>query len=155
MFTKTSTTILLLASLATADIDPYAKLTKPPLAQNGFGYLKPGLMNAIPSVPHTVEAWGSGWIPADCKTLAENNNFSASDVQAYKVQYTDVGFSFAANLMGVIGCGVDVVWIVFWTVARMPTQRRSSPARKHDRYLGSRTRESAVMDPSYYKSSWS
>ena len=102
MFPKLTYTLPLLAALAAADFNPDAPITKPALRDN-LDYLKDGLMNTIGSAAHNTTPYPSGWIPQDCKDLAESSNLSAADVEAYIVQYSDV--STAAT-----SCGHGEMW---------------------------------------------
>lgn len=64
-------------------------LDKPPL-ENNLDYLQKGLLEYLPPVKSSYKQWGPGWIPADCKTMTEQANFSAADVETFSVQYDDV-----------------------------------------------------------------
>ena len=92
MLTKISYAVVLLAAAAYAAVDPEAKLTKPPL-ENGLDYLKSGMLKALGPVAHTPKQWPTGVIPANCKSIAERQKFSAADITAYEVKYTDVRFN--------------------------------------------------------------
>ena len=70
-----------------AGADP---LDKPPLADN-LDYLQKGLLQSLPSTDGQYTQWIPDWIPADCKTLTEDANLSATDVEVFNVQYDDVG----------------------------------------------------------------
>ncbi|KAL6718583.1 hypothetical protein ACLMJK_004675 [Lecanora helva] len=98
MFTKISIATSLFLAIVHADFNPSAKLTKPALVDS-LDYLKDPMMKTFHSVPHTVTQWTSGWIPEDCKKLAESEDLSAADVTAYAVKYEDVpsGASWAYN----------------------------------------------------------
>lgn len=36
-----------------------------------------------------VEKWKPGWIPSDCKSIAERQNYSVADIETYSVKYDD------------------------------------------------------------------
>lgn len=65
-------------------------LDKPPLANN-LDYLQKGLLQSLQPTNSWYTQWGPDWIPADCKSLTENANLSAIDVDVFNVQYEDVG----------------------------------------------------------------
>ena len=65
-------------------------LDKPPLAEN-LDYLQKGLLQSLHPTNGWYTQWGPHWIPTDCKNLAQDNNFSAVDVDVFNVQYDDVG----------------------------------------------------------------
>ena len=100
MFTKLVYIIVLLAAFTYAAVDPYAtvnpeaKLTKPPL-EDDLDYLKAGMIEALGPVAHNSEQWAAGVIPADCKSLAEGEQFSAADLTAYQVTYADVSLTYS------------------------------------------------------------
>lgn len=68
-------------------------LDKPPLESN-LDYLQKGLLEYLQPVNNSYQKWDPAWIPADCKSLTENNNLSASDVEAFSVWYADVSIDF-------------------------------------------------------------
>lgn len=65
------------------------RLNKPPL-EGGLDYLQKGLLKSLQPVKSFYQKWDPAWIPADCKTLTENNNLSAADVETFNVWYDDV-----------------------------------------------------------------
>lgn len=67
-------------------------LDKPPLT-DGLSFLQDGLLDHLHPVHSSHTKWGPGYIPIDCKTLTEQNNLSAADMEIYSVQYDDVGIS--------------------------------------------------------------
>lgn len=64
-------------------------LDKPPLADN-FEYLKKGLLESLHPMNGSYTQWSPHWIPADCKSMTEDNNMSAIDVEVFDVRYSDV-----------------------------------------------------------------
>ena len=64
-------------------------LNKPPL-EGSLDYLQKGLLKSLQPVNSSYKQWDPAWIPADCKTLTENNNLSAADVETFNVRYGDV-----------------------------------------------------------------
>lgn len=74
------------------------RLDKPPL-ETDLGYLQKGLMEYLGPVNSSYKQWPPGWIPADCKTMTENDtlalrgniSLSAADVETFNVTYDDVG----------------------------------------------------------------
>ncbi|KKK12048.1 hypothetical protein P175DRAFT_0521442 [Aspergillus ochraceoroseus IBT 24754] len=67
-----------------------ATLDKPALTDN-LDYLWQGNINNLNPTQSTWDQWGSGWIPADCKSIAESQGLSPSDFEVYNVHYTDCG----------------------------------------------------------------
>lgn len=64
-------------------------LNKPPL-EGSLDYLQKGLLESLHPLNSSYKQWDPAWIPADCKTLTENNNLSAADVETFNVWYGDV-----------------------------------------------------------------
>ncbi|KAI9775075.1 MAG: hypothetical protein M1839_001467 [Geoglossum umbratile] len=62
-----------------------------PLIQPPFppGKIDQGLLDHLKPTKSTHDAWGAGWIPRDCKTLAEGAKFSANDIEVFNIHYTD------------------------------------------------------------------
>lgn len=77
---------LLIITLAVTDD---GHLDKPPLADN-LDYLQKGLLESLHPKNSSYTKWSPHWIPADCKSLTEDNNMSAIDVEAFSVRYPDV-----------------------------------------------------------------
>ena len=69
------------------------QLDKPPLTPD-LEYLKPALLDALPSVNMNKDQWGEGWIPQDCKSMTEEKGLNAADVETWNVHYDDVGILF-------------------------------------------------------------
>ncbi|KAL9613819.1 MAG: hypothetical protein Q9167_001666 [Letrouitia subvulpina] len=65
------------------------RLDKPPLT-NDLEYLRPGLLDNLPSVNQNHDKWGDGWIAQDCKNMAEEQGLNAADVETWNVKYDDV-----------------------------------------------------------------
>lgn len=65
-------------------------LEKPPL-EGGLDYLQKGLLEYLHPVHSSFDEWAAEWIPADCKSITENSNLSATDVRTFNVTYDDVG----------------------------------------------------------------
>ena len=64
-------------------------LNKPPLEGN-LDYLQKGLLKSLQPANSSYQQWDPAWIPANCKTLTENNNLSVADVETFNVWYGDV-----------------------------------------------------------------
>lgn len=64
-------------------------LDKPPL-EASLDYLQKGLLEYLQPVNSSYTQWAPGWIPSDCKTMTEQANLSAADVDTFNVQYDDV-----------------------------------------------------------------
>ncbi|KAI0018805.1 hypothetical protein F4780DRAFT_794313 [Xylariomycetidae sp. FL0641] len=91
------TVVLLIAGLglglASAQEQPKELLPKPAL-QPPFdmqGAVSDGLRAALPVTPYTGEVWAPGFLPRDCKHMAEDEGFAAADVQVFSVAYADCG----------------------------------------------------------------
>lgn len=84
------TLIYLIGALSTLAVTQ--SLSKPPLEGN-LDYLQKGLLDSLPPVNSSYKKWDPAWIPADCKTLTENNNLSAADVETFNVWYGDMSTS--------------------------------------------------------------
>ncbi len=76
--------ITILGALASAQ-----RLDKPAL-ENNLDYLNQGLLDHLAPTQSTVDKWGAGWIPADCKQMAQDAGLSPSDVETFNVHYADV-----------------------------------------------------------------
>ena len=53
-------------------------------------YLEQGSLDNLAPTQSTWDQWGAGWIPQDCKDIANNEGKSADDFETYNVHYTDV-----------------------------------------------------------------
>lgn len=82
--TSISTTVALLAALVSSQ-----RLTKPPLQQN-LDNLQAGFANNLRVVTSTRTAFQAGYIPSDCKTIAQREGFNPADIQVWNVKYADV-----------------------------------------------------------------
>ena len=65
------------------------RLNKPPLQPN-LDNLKPGLMDNLKPVHSTRQKFKAGYIPKDCKTIAENEKKNPADYNNWVVKYDDV-----------------------------------------------------------------
>ncbi|KAI4252382.1 MAG: hypothetical protein LQ352_004318 [Teloschistes flavicans] len=89
MLSKITISLSLAILAASVHADEWAKLDKPPLADN-LDYLAQGLLDNYPTVHSSLDAWGNnGWIPQECKTAAEQAQHSAFDINTYEVHYDD------------------------------------------------------------------
>ena len=79
-----STTLALLTALVSSQ-----RLTKPPLQQN-LDNLKQGFIDNLKPVASTRTAFQAGYIPSDCKKIAQREGFSPADIQSWNVKYADV-----------------------------------------------------------------
>lgn len=84
MHTKIPFTVALMAAVA------HSQLLDQPNLVDSLDYLQAALMANMPSVPSTQTPWSAGWIPADCKSLTEDEGLSAQDVKTFEVTYDDV-----------------------------------------------------------------
>ena len=66
-----------------------ADLNKPALAPN-LDNLKPGLMNNLKPVHSTRKKFKAGFIPKDCKSIAQNEGKNPADYNNWVVKYDDV-----------------------------------------------------------------
>lgn len=65
-----------------------ANLSKPPL-QDNLSYLESGLFKNLKPTHSTHDQWGAGWIPQDCKTIADSRGFNPSDIEVFNIHYDD------------------------------------------------------------------
>ena len=72
-------------------------LDKPPL-EDGLDYLQKGLLEYLHPVHSSFDEWTAEWIPADCKSMTESNNMSATDVRTFNVTYDDVGIKTSVHI---------------------------------------------------------
>ncbi|THC94808.1 hypothetical protein EYZ11_005715 [Aspergillus tanneri] len=93
-----------------AAISQAKRLDKPALTPD-LGYLLQGSVDNLHPTHSTWDKWGDGWIPEDCKSMAQNPNLNLnlnpSDFEVYNVHYDDVrhvmtvpGNDYAFNLNG-------------------------------------------------------
>lgn len=80
-----------------------------------FSQIDQGLLNNLTPAQSTVDQWGAGWIPQDCKTITEGAGFKATDIEVFNVHYTDVRVSsmshcFCSLTNGLLQC--PDVWIM-------------------------------------------
>ncbi|KAI9770837.1 MAG: hypothetical protein M1839_003032 [Geoglossum umbratile] len=54
-----------------------------------FSKIDQGLLTYLKPAPSTVDVWGPGWIPQDCKTNTESSGFKAIDIEVFNVHYAD------------------------------------------------------------------
>jgi hypothetical protein len=64
-------------------------LDKPALTPN-LDYLEQGSLDNLAPTQSTWDQWGAGWIPQDCKDIANNEGKSPDDFEIYNIHYTDV-----------------------------------------------------------------
>ena len=68
-----------------------ARLDKPVIdPQIDFSKIDQGLLDHLPPTQSTVDQWGAGWIPRDCKDITEREGHKATDIEVFNVHYTDV-----------------------------------------------------------------
>jgi hypothetical protein len=65
------------------------KLDKPALTSN-LDYLEQGNIDNLYPTQSTNDQWGSGWIPSDCKDIANDEGMNPDDFEIYNVHYDDV-----------------------------------------------------------------
>ncbi|EEA25516.1 hypothetical protein TMatcc_006255 [Talaromyces marneffei ATCC 18224] len=84
--------ILLAAVLAAAGplLATGQTLDKPALTSN-LDYLEQGSLDHLTPTQSTWDQWGAGWIPQDCKDIANNEGKNPDDFEIYNVHYTDCG----------------------------------------------------------------
>ncbi|KAA8649363.1 uncharacterized protein ATNIH1004_005264 [Aspergillus tanneri] len=77
-----------------AAISQAKRLDKPALTPD-LGYLLQGSVDNLHPTHSTWDKWGDGWIPEDCKSMAQNPNLNLnlnpSDFEVYNVHYDDCG----------------------------------------------------------------
>ncbi|KAL8992848.1 MAG: hypothetical protein Q9169_006796, partial [Polycauliona sp. 2 TL-2023] len=78
-----STIVALFAALGASQ-----RLDKPPL-QDNLDNLKAGFNANLKPVASTKTAYRAGYIPADCKRIAQNENKNPADFQVWNVKYSD------------------------------------------------------------------
>ncbi|KAK2758796.1 hypothetical protein FQN54_003488 [Arachnomyces sp. PD_36] len=78
---------LSLASLAAAQLDK--PIIEPEFPDGGLGSLDQGLEDNLAVPGNTWDLWDAGWIPEDCKTLAEAAEFNPLDIISFNIQYDD------------------------------------------------------------------
>jgi len=94
---STVATSLLAASLVSAQGDPNARLTKPPLRAN-LDYLANGLIQYLPERGFSYAQWSAGYVPQECVTIANNwAGVNPKDFQVFNIQYDDVCALFVGN----------------------------------------------------------
>ncbi|KAL1985276.1 hypothetical protein VTN96DRAFT_8075 [Rasamsonia emersonii] len=64
------------------------RLNKPALTPN-LDYLEQGNIDNLHPTHSTWDKWGPGWIPADCKSIAQNEGKNPDDFEIYNVHYDD------------------------------------------------------------------
>ena len=68
-----------------------ARLDKPVIdPQIDFSKIDQGLYDHLAPTQSTIDQWGAGWIPRDCKTVTEQQGHQATDMEVFNVHYTDV-----------------------------------------------------------------
>ncbi|KAL3476730.1 hypothetical protein BJX99DRAFT_227225 [Aspergillus californicus] len=82
---KTSTPLIALSALALTQAQ---SLDKPALTDD-LDYLLEGNAANLPTVNSQIAVWESGWIPKDCKDIAEGEDLTATDFEVFQVQYDD------------------------------------------------------------------
>lgn len=65
------------------------RLTKPAL-QPDLENLQSGFINNLKPVASTRTAYQAGYIPTDCKRIAQNEGHNPADIQSWNVKYSDV-----------------------------------------------------------------
>lgn len=53
------------------------------------GAVDEGLLNTLSPTGSFWDHWEDGWIPQDCKSIAEENGVSAGDMEVFNVYYDD------------------------------------------------------------------
>lgn len=91
MYPQLSSTALVasFASLASALLDK--PVIQPNFPGGGLASLGQGLLDHLTPTASTWDHWGAGWIPQDCKTLAEGSGFSPLDITTFNIHYQDCG----------------------------------------------------------------
>ncbi|KAL8707094.1 MAG: hypothetical protein Q9225_007831 [Loekoesia sp. 1 TL-2023] len=69
------------------------RLNKPPL-QPDLDNLKQGLLDNLHPVHSTRDRFKAGYIPSDCKTIAQREGFNAADIQVWNIHYDDNGGAY-------------------------------------------------------------
>ena len=88
------------AFVTLAVTDPLDK----PLLADSLDYLPKSLLQFLQPTNGWYTQWGPDWIPADCKSMAEDTNLSATDVDVFNVQYNDVGIRSAFSKTSTLTC---------------------------------------------------
>ncbi|KAK3192075.1 hypothetical protein K4F52_001702 [Lecanicillium sp. MT-2017a] len=89
-FTKSSLALAAsFTSLASARLDK--PVINPPFPGGGLDSLSQGLLDNLKPTHSTSDDWTPGWIPKDCKAIAEGSGFSANDITPFNIHYDDCG----------------------------------------------------------------
>ncbi|KAL2815859.1 hypothetical protein BDW59DRAFT_166594 [Aspergillus cavernicola] len=78
----------LLSALSALALAQAQSLDKPALTSD-LDYLLEGNAANLPTVNSQIAVWEAGWIPADCKDIAEGQDLTATDFEIFQVQYDD------------------------------------------------------------------
>ncbi|KAL7940949.1 hypothetical protein V8C42DRAFT_200998 [Trichoderma barbatum] len=87
MFSKPA--LLSLLPLALANLDK--PVIQPNFPGNGLASLGQGLMSHLAPTHSTWDDWGAGWIPQDCKSMAQGAKVNPNDVTPFNIHYDDCG----------------------------------------------------------------
>ncbi|GAP92152.1 putative conidiation-specific protein [Rosellinia necatrix] len=74
-------------SMVTATLDK--PVISPPFPNGGLDSLASGLNSHLATPGRTYNKWNNGYIPKDCKSIAESAGFSAADVDTLDIKYDD------------------------------------------------------------------
>jgi hypothetical protein len=89
-FTKSTLALAAsVVSLASAALDK--PVINPPFPGGGLDSLGQGLLENLKPTYSTNDDWGAGYIPKDCKTIADGNGFSPFDITPFNIHYEDCG----------------------------------------------------------------
>ncbi|RFU73335.1 hypothetical protein TARUN_8917 [Trichoderma arundinaceum] len=71
----------------------FANLNKPVIQPNfpgnGLASLGQGILDHLAPTQSTWDDWGAGWIPQDCKSLAQGAGLSPNDIIPFNIHYAD------------------------------------------------------------------
>ena len=127
------------------------RLDKPPLADN-LDYLQKGLLQSLPSTNGWYAQWVPNWIPADCKSLTEDANLSATDVEVFNVQYDDVGIGAYVRALRHSDTNLFLSSVSQRSLDSLPAQRQPRSHPEYDRSLRSRSSSRTSMGPPHNQS---
>lgn len=84
----TAASAVSLASIASGALDK--PVIDPEFPDGGLDSLAQGLTDNLASVEGgSWKAWDAGWIPKDCKSIAEDAEFAATDIIPFDISYPD------------------------------------------------------------------
>ncbi|KAH8692279.1 putative conidiation-specific protein [Talaromyces proteolyticus] len=84
-----SSLLLCIALMAAGPLLALAQTLDKPALTPDLDYLEQGAIDNLAPTQSTNDQWGSGWIPSDCKDIANNEGKNPDDFEIYNVHYDD------------------------------------------------------------------